>query len=342
MMKKVISVVASIVLLCLGNFAWADVFNLGNGYTNLETVVVGDAGNKPDTTGFGAVDHIYSIGKYEVTAAQYTDFLNHKAKSDPYGLWDPMMENYNGSQIIRSGSSGNYSYSVASDWSNRPVGYVNFWDACRFVNWLNNGQGDSDIEYGAYILNGYNGNTGNEITRNPNARWFLPSEDEWYKAAYYKGNGTAAGYWDYSTQSDLCPESTILDPDPGNNANIANGYFSLGAPYWTSVVGEFENSESAYGTFDQTGNVWEWNETTVYDHRRGLRGGAFGTSSLGLLSAHYREPIGQPLVDYDTGAGGVYTGFGFRVATKIIPEPSSLLTLCGGVAGLLAFRRRRL
>jgi formylglycine-generating enzyme required for sulfatase activity len=34
----------------------------------------------------------------------------------------------------------------------------------------------------------------------------------------------------------------------------------IGSPYYRMNVGEFENSDSPYGTFDQGGNIWEWNE----------------------------------------------------------------------------------
>ena len=86
--------------------------------------------------------YAYQIGKYEVTAGQYTEFLNAVADSDTYGLYSTLMGdilNY-GANIQRTGSSPNYSYSVAADWANRPVNYVSFWDAARFANWLHNGQ----------------------------------------------------------------------------------------------------------------------------------------------------------------------------------------------------------
>ena len=94
-MKTGCAVTAALALLCLNGIAQANVFNLGPGLTNLETVTVGDPGNATDTRyaspGYGSVGHTYNIGKYEVTAAQYTDFLSHKAKSDPYGLYNTTM-----------------------------------------------------------------------------------------------------------------------------------------------------------------------------------------------------------------------------------------------------------
>ena len=89
------------------------------------------------------MDHAYAIGKYEVTAGQYTEFLNAKAKTDTYGLYNTnMWSDTYGCKIQQTGSSGSYAYSVAADYANRPVNYVSFWDAARFTNWLHNGQGE--------------------------------------------------------------------------------------------------------------------------------------------------------------------------------------------------------
>jgi hypothetical protein len=36
-------------------------------------------------------------------------------------------------------------------------------------------------------------------TVNAGATFHLPTADQWYKAAYYKGGSTNAGYWDYAS-----------------------------------------------------------------------------------------------------------------------------------------------
>lgn len=112
---------------------------------NIETVPVGNPGNAADTRyetpGHGSAAYTYNIGTYEVTAGQYTEFLNAVARTDTYGLYNTSMwSDSMGCKIQRSGSSGNYTYSVASDYANRPVNYVSYWDSCRFANWLHNGQ----------------------------------------------------------------------------------------------------------------------------------------------------------------------------------------------------------
>jgi hypothetical protein len=142
--------------------AQVDVFNMGGtrdpatgtwtGLASVEFVTVGDAGNTSDTavmtagympdrtTGYGSVEHLYQIGKYDVTAGQYCQFLNAVAATDIYGLYHTSMDydahpTYKGCNIKRNGVSGSYTYSVAADWANRPVNWVSWGDAARFCNW---------------------------------------------------------------------------------------------------------------------------------------------------------------------------------------------------------------
>lgn len=362
-MNKVLVWTAALALLGLGMSAQADVFNLGAGFTNLETVAVGDPGNAGELSGAGAggygpnrvcgaVGYNYRIGKYEVTAKQYVDFLNHKAKTDPYGLWRNGMGDtgaaWQGCNIQRTGGGtvqNPYVYTVPDDWANRPVSYVTYWSACRFVNWLGNGQGDGDTETGAYTLNGYNGVDGRTIGRNPGATWALTSEDEWYKAAYYKGGGAGAGYWLYPTKSDSPPSNVGGDnyTDPGNHASYYWWYTGYTIPgYGRNIVGEFENSASAYGTFDQGGNVWEWNEAIIYDSDpnsigRGLRGGSFSCDDGRSLKSSWRICGWNP--NYPGPNTNEEGGYGFRVS--YIPEPSSVIALAAGLISILGMRRRR-
>lgn len=213
-------------------------------------------------------------------------------------------------------------------------------DACRFANWLNNGQGDSDTENGTYTLNA--GLGARAIQHSPGSEWAVASEDEWYKAAYYKGGGTNVGYWNYATQSDIPPSDKLVEPvDPGNNSTYVAYYgsgYTIGGPYYRTEVAAHENSESAYGTFDQCGNVWEWNDTLAFDvggAERGMRGGSFDDyGNLGGLTA------GASYRYYDLPSDGM-ASLGFRVSQ--VPEPSSLLAIAvGGVAVMLLSQRRYL
>ncbi len=328
---------------------WAIVVCAGVGAAQagvvIDTVAVGNPGNAPDTRyatpGYGAVGYGYGIGKYEVTTGQYCEFLNAVAATDTYGLYTTNMWSADyGCKIQRSGGPGSYTYEVLDDpdvpgpeWANRPVNYVSWGDAARFSNWLHNGQPTgaqslSTTEDGSYFLNGATSNAALlAVTRKPNATRALPTEDEWYKAAYHKNDGVTGNYWDYPTSSDILPSNDLIDPDPANNANFYQNGYTIGSPYYRTEVGDFENSESPYGTFDQGGNVWEWNEAVLYGSDRGLRGGAFYSDSY-VLRASRRYDCGYPAYEIGT--------IGFRVSG--VPEPASLTMLALGV---LAVLRRR-
>ena len=285
----------------------------------VETVTVGNPGNADDThyAGYGGVGYVYRIGKYEITAAQYTDFLNAVAATDTYDLYHEGMWSYpTGCKIERTGSPGSYIYSVAGDRANRPVNVISWGDAARFCNWLHNGQltgpqGPGTTEDGSYFLNGASTDAGLlSVARQPDATWVIPQQDEWYKAAYHKNDGVTGNYFDYETSSDIRPSNDLITPDPGNNANfwdhVAADY-TIGGPYWRTEVGEFENSGSPYGTFDQAGNVYEWIEDKVRDDARGWRGGEYGSSgSLGAASSAFYVGGLSPTTERP--------GVGFRVA----------------------------
>lgn len=271
----------------------------------VECVTVGNPGNAGELSGVGAsgmgpdricgaVKYEYEIGKFEVTAAQYTAFLNAVAATDTHGLYNPQMWSHaEGCKIRRTGEAGSYRYTVAADWGQRPVNFVSWGDAARFANWLHNGQpaGPQDAtttEDGSYQLNGANDNAGLlRIKRRPKATWVIPSEDEWYKAAFHKNDGVTGNYWDYATGTDALPSNKLQSPDPGNSANFQpkDGDHTLGSPYWRTPVGTFENSKSSYGTYDQGGNVWEWIEAVHRQQgqaRRGVRGASYFTQAQHL------------------------------------------------------------
>ena len=189
-------------------------------------VTVGDPGNACDTQPqgcIGSVGETYRIAKFEVTNSQYAEFLNAVAATDTHGLYittmgDPISPGFGG--ITRSGSSGSFSYSTISGRENMPVNLVTFWDAARFANWLHNGQptgaqDDTTTEDGAYTLTP-TGIANNTVARNAGAAIFLPSDDEWYKAAYYDPG--VPTYYDYPAGTDS-PTPCAL---PGPTANTAN------------------------------------------------------------------------------------------------------------------------
>jgi formylglycine-generating enzyme required for sulfatase activity len=310
---------------------------------NIQTVPVGNTGNAADSTEYGAVNYEYSIGKYEVTNAQYSAFLNAVATvGDPHGLYKTDMNggwnDIGGISRTGLGTEGDpWAYSPRANRGNRPVNYVSFWDAARFANWLHNTQptGVQDLtttEDGAYYLNGVTNPVNASISREGDWKWAVCSEDEWYKAAYYDGGSSV--YYDYPTGSNTAPTAEApLGADMTNgSANYWDGDY-LDATYYTTEVGAYTGkpSDSAYGTFDQGGNVWEWNEAIIDGSYRSLRGGSFEFGGyddgydLSVNVRSYNEPTTESY------------NIGFRVSE--VPEPATVSFLALG--GLSLLQRRK-
>jgi formylglycine-generating enzyme required for sulfatase activity len=278
----------------------------------VDYISVGNAGNAADTTGFGAVDYAYKIGKYEVTNAQYAQFLNAKAGDDTYELY------HIGMYINREGSSGSFTYSVTEGYGNEPVAFVSWFDAARFSNWMANGQGTSSMETGSYTLNGA---TSGIFHPNAGALIRLPSENEWYKAAYYNPNTQTYALYPIGSLGSISTLQANYDPffTTGERENYVGR---------VTTVGSYSNNPSFYGTYDQGGNVREWN-----DGDNGLGKGVRGGSWDDPESEMEKTSLSYSLVTWEVDS------MGFRLASiDPIPEPGTSLL---GVLGVLILMRRR-
>ena len=301
----------------------------------VDMVTVGDPGNMAEqsplgTVGCGKVDYTYQIGKYEITNSQYCAFLNAVATTDTYELFRPEMTAFCG--ITQNGAAGSYSYGLDGNYASWPIRFVSWGDAARFCNWMHNAQpqgpqGLSTTEDGSYLLNGATSDSELlAVTRREDATWVIPSEDEWYKAAYNRPESEYGDYYRYATRSDDPPGQDTAD-STGNNAN----YLAALLQREVTQVGEFQNSYSAYGAFDMTGNVSEWNEAVQYSGRE-YRGGDWGSNAFEVSSyvRNYAPPT------FENGM------IGFRVAQlQAVPEPSTMLLLCcAAVYGWVVWKRK--
>jgi formylglycine-generating enzyme len=339
--------------LSFGLAALACLLSSPAGAVTIDMVTVGNPGNANDTGGTfnGAVNYEYQIGKYAVTIGQYTAFLNAADPNgtNPNGIYNASM----GSDLniagisYTSGASAGSKYAVINnggDSSNRPITYVSWFDAARFSNWMTNGQGSGSTETGAYTLG--NATTGPAVAVNPGAAFYIPTNDEWYKAAYFSPtlNSGSGGYYTYATQSNTAPGNIV-----GSGTNQANytisGVYSVtqSSSYdpnqnYLTDVGAFSGSGSFYGTFDQSGNVYQWNDLdglASSGSSRGLRGGRWSDPSPFGLSSSY-SLSGAPSDESNV--------IGFRLASPVVvPEPSTWVMAAGGLAcaGWGAWRRRR-
>ncbi|MEI8228993.1 MAG: SUMF1/EgtB/PvdO family nonheme iron enzyme [Planctomycetota bacterium] len=306
----------------------------------IQWVTVGDPGNTADDTGYGVVADSFQIMKFEFTNRQYTDFLNSVAATDSYSLYNTDMGSQPRGGITRSGSSGSYSYSVRANMGDKPVNYVSWFDTARVANWLMNGAiGTSSTETGAYTLSGATSGTAPMV--NAGATFYIPTENQWYKAAYYKGGGTNAGYWDYATQSDTAPTAVTAGStgigSAGGTGNSANWNYNAD---WNSLDGNVttvgtNGGPSYYGAFDMSGNVSEWNDGTVANGwTPGRRGGPYS----GVLSSLSSS------LNFTGDQAGSNDTRGFRLASPVaVPEPSTYAMALAGLAcgGYSLVRRRK-
>ena len=229
--------------------------------------------------------------------------------------------------------------------ANRPISYTTWFSAARFANWMHNGQGSGSTETGAYTL--VSGQTsGTAPSRNAGALFALPTESEWKKAAYYQpeaSGGPSGGYWWYPTRSMFLP-GNVVGGAPNQANYYTNNVLSVTQQTWPpsptqnylTDVGAFTGSASYYGTFDQGGNVSEWNDVDgTPSTQRGALGGHWG--------GYYAFMNRANSVTYYAGN----TGGGFRLwspTSTPVPEidPAglgSVLALVTGALGLLERRR---
>ena len=311
---------ASAAVLCafLVPTARADVFGSGANTLTLDFVNIGNAGNADDagagggsySTPYGGVSYGYRMGTYEISQDAITKATAGGLASVTAGAWP-------GSQ---------------------PAANMTWFEAAAFVNWLND-QRTPGLK--AYNLTGVTSLTpwasvdawqagGENLFRHKDAYYFLPSEDEWYKAAYHQNTGVNADYWDYATGSNTIPTQALTDGTTPFTA-IFDGV-EAGTPADPADV-NLAGGLSAYGTMGQNGNVYEWAESAFdginnsSSENREIRGGSWDSAELNLRSS------------FRNGATPAVSGnfFGFRVAS--VPEPTSTVLMCS--AGLLAIARRR-
>ncbi|MBM3856760.1 MAG: formylglycine-generating enzyme family protein [Verrucomicrobia bacterium] len=309
---------------------------------NMSLAVVGAPNNPPDVApsgtnqvGYGSVLMPYQIGMYDVTAEQYCAFLNAVAnKSDSHVLYNTnMTSDPDVACITRSGdATSGYTYTPISGREKFPITYVAWYSALRFCNWLENGQptgGQPDVvtENGTYdiatINNGFRSNNIKldetlSLIPQEGTAWCLPTEDQWYKAAYYipstnSKNKTVGKYAAFGTGSMDAPGNRWEEAVVANRANYAlNGSFTATNQPRLTPVGSFSKSPSPWGLYDMAGEVNQWTSTFDKSTNNIIRGGCWKSQTSDELRSTFR------LVD---SSGGPSPTVGFRVVYKIPPAP---------------------
>lgn len=207
-----------------------------SGIADSNFVSVTDSNNSSDSSrdNLGSVAYSYKISKFLVTNSDYALFLNSVARdhqnnlytrsgANPIWPFDARLDTNVYGGISQIGTSPNISYSVKTNMDLKPVVFVNWYDAARYINWLSNNKPSpgtltsGSTETGVYNLNFLNPNPIPSAGVSNKTSYWIPNRSEWIKAAYYKGGGINAGYWNYATQTDTPPDNVT-----SNNQGLAN------------------------------------------------------------------------------------------------------------------------
>jgi len=256
--------------------------------------------------------------------------------------------------ITNTGTTSGSRYAFKTNMGDKPVNFVSWFDAARVANWLQAGgttygstaSGSAAINSGAYTLS--SGTSGNAPAKNGGAQYWVPTENEWYKAAHYKGSGTNAGYWQYATRvTGTAPTAvgatTVGTGTSGGVSPVISGNFanhSIEAD-WNGQNGNVTTVGSnggpgVYDAFDMSGNLREWNDLDgTAGSTRGRRGGDWSNPAFNLSSSS-RAGTSSPSNENNFG--------GFRLASPVaVPEPSTYCMALAGLAcgGVSMWRQRK-
>jgi formylglycine-generating enzyme required for sulfatase activity len=307
-------------------------------------VTIGAPGNPaysgPDVnqtvTGRGSVPYEYRLGRTEVTTAQWMEFYESFYGRAPH-LTSPVRW---GAVDRGSGQSPRFALnSSIPDAGLLPVSGPSWRTAAMFCNWLHNDKRTdlSAVMNGAYDVStfGYTGPSGNIFTdqaaHNPDARYWIPTIDEWIKGGFYDPNhgGAGVGGWWWNTPAGT--NVPLIHGPPGMGQ--ANSAFSLpdGGEY-RIPLGSYSTVQSPWGLLDMAGATSEFTETIRNNdgilYRR-VMNSRWGRSDAGVDSIY--------------AIGGEFPSFpslfyGVRIAS-VVPAPSAWLGVV--VASGWYLRRRR-
>ena len=290
----------------------ADTFGTGANQFTLDFTSIGNPGNAADPlTGYGSVGYNYRIGTYAISQNQLDAATASGLQGVTGGAWS----------------------------GDKPAANISWYQAAAFVNWLDTSTGHQaayNLTYSgeAYTMalwaSGQSGYDASNPYRNSLALFVLPSENEWYKAAYY--NPANSNYYLYPTASNTPPTPVASGNNPGTA--VYNQTFIQG-PSSVYIAGGL----SSYGTMGQGGNVWQWVESASNGSNsnpegiRDMRGGTWvGDPYLQSSSFGNNTPNSQ----------GIFLGFRVaEIALQSVPEPSTYALFGLGAIGMLMVLRRK-
>jgi len=299
-------------------------------------VTVGSPGNRPTNPAevpmwpslpVGAVNYEYRITRTEVLVEHWLPFVRAYA---PYWQGSSADSRFT-SNFVLSDNAGGY---FAPPGTERYPVDVSWHTAARYVNWLHNGSilGEQwAFESGVYDTSTFtmnpDGSWNDQPTHSPDARFWIPTSDETFKAFYHDphryGQGEE-GYWLYPNASNL---PSISGPPGVGTTNAGLGTFS---PH--SSAGQYPQVATPWGLLDASGGEDEFTETVDYFGFKYVFGTSLATSSE-FIQFVDRTDWSRVGTSPNTGLAG------FRIAAPV-PQPGAGVLVVVS-AGVLAMRRRR-
>jgi formylglycine-generating enzyme required for sulfatase activity len=314
-----------------------------------EFVTVGDPGNRDTVDSdfgpsigfprtYGGVDYAYRLARTEVTIGQHAEFVAAYAPyyiaDNPVGFSASRRFTGDGMFMFYNAPSGAFEIELR-DSADTPT-TIGFAYAARLVNWLHNDKATdrASFETGVYDLSTFvvdeNRIAQHDVTRPADARFWIPSQDEWVKAAYWdpRKDGNAGGYWQYPNTSD--GESRPGLPADGGERNAGDDDFGFPLP-----VGSYPDVQSPWGVLDMAGGQEEWTSTVlrrIVDGSVAEHGTSFRVDSFGDVFGP------NDLIGYSRSSSLLNGLNGLRLATQI-PSPTVVQFVLLG--GLFMYQRKR-
>ncbi|MBS0188655.1 MAG: SUMF1/EgtB/PvdO family nonheme iron enzyme [Planctomycetes bacterium] len=281
----------------------------------IDFCVIGDPGNRatnstetPFNGSRGSVNYTYALSKTEVSIGQWYEFVDAYGKYISPTLAGPTFIGRRGIQEDTSRPSG---WGLIPTARNLPA-EVGWRYAAMYCNWLTNDRrtDKAAFETGAYDISTF-GKVGgvytDQVTHSASAKFWIPSLDEWIKAAYWDPNRIGqgqGGYWlrpggrDSFLKPGLPQNGGETSADTGNAEHL--------------LVGSYPSISGPWGLLDVSGSVSEWTEHLDPDGGRSVLGTYAGQSRLLVDSLRWDGAGGDPSFNL----------FGIRLATSI-PSPGS-------------------
>lgn len=232
--------------------------------------------NSPDTNGLGSVPYEYFMSEFPVSNSEYCEFLNSFYKKSIFNFSSVRCINQG---IYFDNSLTGLKFLVRKGYENRPVVHVSYHDALRYINWINdNSYTDEKVLHTGEI----------------NSEYWLPSHNEWYKAAYFDGAG---GFYDFPLQTNK------VDISANINAYSFNSNYILGS---ICNNGLFNLNKSTFDIKDMAGNVYEFIRDDHENDFCTILGGSWNRNHMNSHKSNHRFLNKNVYNDYT----------GFRICKK--------------------------